>query len=87
VITIRSAVLTYIGLIVLVLLTVGSIFIPLGVGNSLINLAIAVAKAALIGAVFMHLRKPLPLAAMSIFVLLFWLCLMYGFTLSDYATR
>ena len=43
--------------------------------------------AALIGAVFMHLRKPLPLAAMSIFVLLFWLCLMYGFTLSDYATR
>ena len=86
-ITIRSALLTYVALIVLVMLTVGSTFIPLGVGNSLLNLAIAVAKAALIGAVFMHLRQPLPLAALSIVVLLVWLCLMYGFTLNDYATR
>lgn len=85
--TIRSAVLTYVALIVLVMLTVGSTFVPMGVGNSLVNLAIALAKTALIGAIFMHLRKPLPLAAMSIFVLLFWLCLMYGFTLNDYATR
>jgi cytochrome c oxidase subunit 4 len=85
--TIRSALLTYVALLALVAFTVGSTFIPLGVGNSLINLGIAVLKAGLIGIVFMHLRKAAPLVALSVVVLLFWLVVMYGLTLNDYWTR
>jgi cytochrome c oxidase subunit 4 len=85
--TIRTALLTYIALLLLVALTVGSTFVPLGPGNSLVNLAVALAKAALIGAVFMHLRNPAPLVALTVVVLLLWLCLMYGLTLNDYWTR
>ena len=85
--TIRAAVLTYIGLMLLLTITVASTFIPLGVGNSLINLLVAVAKAALIGAVFMHLRRSGILVSLAVVVLLFWICLMYGLTLNDYMTR
>jgi cytochrome c oxidase subunit 4 len=84
---IRAALFTYVALLLLVALTVGSIFVPLGPGNALLNLAVAVAKAALIGVVFMHLREPPQLVAMTVVVLLFWLCLLYGLTLNDYWTR
>jgi len=85
--TIRTAILTYVALLALLALTVGSSFVPLGFGNSLINLMVALAKAALIGVVFMHLRRAGPLILLAIAVLIFWLCLMYGLTLNDYATR
>jgi caa(3)-type oxidase subunit IV len=48
---------------------------------------VAVAKAALIGMVFMHLRRSGLLVSLTVVVLLFWICLMYGLTLSDYFTR
>lgn len=85
--TLRTATLTYLVLLVILAITVGSTFLPMGVANSLINLGAAVAKAALIGEVFMHLRRNRPLIIISIVVMIFWLCLMYGLTLSDYATR
>ncbi|MBN9305547.1 MAG: hypothetical protein BGO82_03550 [Devosia sp. 67-54] len=85
--TIRAALLTYVGLLLLLALTVASTFVPLGAGNSLINLAVAVAKAALIGMVFMHLRRSGLLVSLTVAVLLFWICLMYGLTLNDYFTR
>jgi cytochrome c oxidase subunit 4 len=85
--TIRAALLTYVGLLLLLTITVASTFVPLGVGNSLINLAVAVAKAALISMVFMHLRRSGLLVSLTVVVLLFWICLMYGLTLSDYFTR
>src|SRR6201999_530635 len=82
--TIRAAILTYIGLMALLAITVASTFVPLGPGNSLINLAVAVAKAALIGAVFMHLRQARLLVLFTVAVLILWIVLMYGFTLNDY---
>jgi len=85
--TIRAALLTYIGLMALLAITVASTFLPLGVGNSLVNLAVAVAKAALIGAVFMHLRRSGMLVSLTVVVLLFWIAMMYGLTLNDYLTR
>ena len=85
--TLRAATLTYLALLALLAITVGSTFLPLGPGNALINLGVALAKAALIGAVFMHLRRSGPLIVLSIAVLIFWLCLLYGLTLNDYATR
>lgn len=85
--TIRAALFTYIGLLLLLALTVASTFVPLGAGNSVINLAVAVAKAALIGMVFMHLRRSGLLVSLTVAVLLLWICLMYGLTLNDYFTR
>lgn len=85
--TIRTAFLTYIGLLALLALTVASTFVPLGIGNSLVNLAVAAAKAALIGAVFMHLRRSSALVALCVATLALWIGLMYGLTLNDYFTR
>lgn len=85
--TLRAATLTYLVLLALLAITVGSTFLPLGSGNSLVNLGAAVAKAALIGALFMHLRRSGPLIIICIVVMIFWLCLLYGLTLNDYATR
>jgi cytochrome c oxidase subunit 4 len=83
----RTALLTYAALIGLLALTVGSTFVPLGVGNSLINLAVALAKAALIGVVFMHLRRSSILISLTVAALGFWLLLLFGVTLVDYFTR
>ncbi|HVY43880.1 MAG TPA: cytochrome C oxidase subunit IV family protein [Hyphomicrobiaceae bacterium] len=85
--TIRAAVLTYLGLLALLAITVASTFVPLGPGNSLVNLVVAVAKAALIGALFMHLRRSGMLVSLTVVMLLFWIGLMYGLTLNDYMTR
>jgi len=85
--TIRAAILTYLGLMALLAITVASTFVPLGIGNSLINLAVAAAKAALIGVVFMHLRRSGMLVSLTVVVLLFWIAMMYGMTLNDYLTR
>ena len=85
--TIRAAILTYLGLMALLAITVASTCVPLGIGNSLINLAVAAAKAALIGVVFMHLRRSGMLVSLTVVVLLFWIAMMYGMTLNDYLTR
>ena len=85
--TLRAAIGTYLALLALLAITVGSTFAPLGAGNSLINLGVATAKAALIAAVFMHLRRSGTLVVSCTVVLILWICLMYGLTLSDYATR
>jgi cytochrome c oxidase subunit 4 len=85
--TLRAATLTYLALLALLAITVGSTFVPLGAGNSLVNLGVALAKAALIGALFMHLRRSGPLIILSVGVLIFGLCLLYGLTLNDYRTR
>lgn len=85
--TIRAAVVTYIALMALLAITVASTFVPLGPGNSLVNLAIAVAKVALIGAIFMHLRQARMLVLLAVAVLILWIAFMYGFTLNDYHTR
>lgn len=85
--TIRAAVVTYIALMALLAITVASTFVPLGPGNSLVNLAVAVAKAALIGAIFMHLRQARMLVLLAVAVLILWIAFMYGFTLNDYHTR
>jgi cytochrome c oxidase subunit 4 len=85
--TIRAALFTYAGLMVLLALTVGSTFIPMGMGNSIVNIAIAFAKAALIGWIFMHLRHAGPLVPLTVVVLICWIALMYGLSLNDYFTR
>lgn len=52
-----------------------------------IALAIAVAKAALVIAFFMHLREESPLTKFMAGAVLFWLLILFGFTLTDYFSR
>jgi cytochrome c oxidase subunit 4 len=85
--TIRSAVATYLALMTLLAITVGSTFVPLGIGNSLINLVVAAAKAVLIGIMFMHLRRSGRLIVLCVGALVCGLLLLYGLSLNDYATR
>jgi cytochrome c oxidase subunit 4 len=84
---VRTYVLVWIGLIALLLATLGSAFIPLGWGNAAINLAIAFAKSLLVVFFLMHLRSAhyvLRIAATAGF---FWLAILLGLSLADFAVR
>ena len=83
----RTYVLVWLALIGLLAVTLASAYVPLGWANSAINLAIAVAKALLVAFFFMHLRSAhymLRIAAMAGF---FWLAILIGLSLTDFAIR
>jgi cytochrome c oxidase subunit IV len=83
----RTYVLVWVALICLLAVTLASAYVPLGRENSAINLAIAVAKALLVAFFFMHLRSAhymLRIAAMAGF---FWLAILIGLSLTDFAVR
>lgn len=83
----RRYVLTWAALLILLLLTVGSAFIPMGSLNVVANLAIAVVKALLVLGVFMQLleeRASIRLAAATGF---FFVLLFVTLSLADYLTR
>jgi cytochrome c oxidase subunit 4 len=83
----RTLLLTFAGLMGLLLLTTGAYFIPMGVGNLVANLLIAAAKAALIAVFFMRLKSQSALIHVAAVMGLFWLVLMFWLTLNDYLTR
>ena len=84
---VRTYVLVWVALIVLLLLTLGSAFLPLGWGNAAINLGIAFAKSLLVVFFFMHLRSAhymLRIAACAGFL---WLAILVGLSLTDFVVR
>jgi len=84
--TIREASLTYIALMVLLAITVGSTFLSLGPGSGLINFGVALAKATLIGLIFMHLRRSGLLISLTVAAILFWLTILFGLALIDFVS-
>lgn len=74
-------------LMVLLALTVGVSFIPLGPFSLVVALAIAVAKMMLIVLVFMHIRYSSRLTMLVAGAGIFWLMIMFFFTFSDYVAR
>lgn len=74
-------------LLILLALTVGSAYIPLGTFNIAINLSVAAMKAVLIGLFFMKLNRSGPLLRLTSVAGLFWLALMFILTSSDYLSR
>jgi len=85
--TLRSYVLVWVALIGLLLMTLGSAYVPLGPMNSAVNLAIAAIKALLVAFFFMHLRSAhymLRIAAAAGFL---WLAILIGLSLTDFAVR
>ena len=78
---IRKLAFAYVGLLVLLALTVGSSFVDLGGFNSTVNLAIAAAKAVIIGIVFMHLAGAAVLPQLAVAAAGLWLLILFGLTL------
>ncbi|MEX0618970.1 MAG: cytochrome C oxidase subunit IV family protein [Pseudohongiellaceae bacterium] len=83
----RSLIVTYVSLLGLLALTAGLSFIPMGMGNLIANLGIAVAKVVLIALVFMQLRSADSLTRTAAVTGLVWLALLFWLTLNDYLTR
>ncbi|TPK69583.1 caa(3)-type oxidase subunit IV [Mesorhizobium sp. B2-4-19] len=77
----RSLFFAYVGLLLLLALTVGSSFLDLGGFNSAINLAIAAAKTAVIALVFMHLAGKGLLPRLVVAAVGLWLAILFGLTL------
>jgi len=74
-------------LVVLTLATVGLSFCPLGNWHTVIGLAIATVKAALVALFFMHLLHSQRLTWLALGAGLFWLAILMSLTLADYLTR
>lgn len=83
----RRPVTIWLALLVLLALTCGSAFIPMGIWNSIANLAIAVLKAALVVLFFMHLIDARPAYRLVGIAALFTLALLLGLSSADYSTR
>ena len=82
-----SSVVTWLALMVLLALTLGSSYIPMGAGNTLANTGISVAKAVLIAIFFMHLRHAGALLRIAALAGVLWLAILFGLSWSDIATR
>ena len=85
--TTKALVGVYALLMLLLGLTLGSSYLELGIWNSVLNLGIAVLKAALIAWFFMHLRHSPPAVGVAAGVGLLWLLPLFWLTLVDYANR
>jgi cytochrome c oxidase subunit IV len=77
----------WLALSMLLAITVGSAYVPLGVLNGMINLSIAAAKAALIAIFFMHLLRSSALVRIAAAAGIFWVMFLFVLTAADYLTR
>ncbi|BCG88343.1 hypothetical protein MesoLj113c_44530 [Mesorhizobium sp. 113-3-9] len=78
---IRKLTIAYLGLLVLLSLTVASSFLDLGGLNSALNLVIAAAKAAIIAILFMQLTGEGILPRLAVGATGLWLAILFGLTL------
>jgi caa(3)-type oxidase subunit IV len=78
---------TWGALCLLLAATCGLAYVPLGWGNLPLALAIAAAKAALVGTIFMRLMQETPLNRMAAFVGPIWIFIMFVLMGADYLTR
>lgn len=74
-------------LMTLTALTVWAAYQHLGVWNTPVALAIAMAKALLVALVFMHLKSAPRLTILVVAASLLWLAFLIVITASDYVTR
>jgi cytochrome c oxidase subunit IV len=78
---------TWVALLVLLAITCGTSFVPMGTANLVINLAVAVAKALLVIVVFMRLTKSAPMVIVVALIAVFDLAVLVVLTLPDSAVR
>lgn len=85
--SIASLLKIWAALLLLLALTCASAFVHLGTWNTVTNVAIAVAKAALVIIFFMHLKGASPLTRVFGCAAFFWVLLLIGLSLSDVVSR
>jgi cytochrome c oxidase subunit IV len=85
--TLKAYFAVFLALMVFTALTVAAAFVDMGAMNNVIALGIAVAKAAMVMAIFMHVRGSSNLIYFCIFGSLFFLSLMFYFPLIDLFSR
>jgi len=85
--SIRTNILVFASLLVLLLGTVGAAYLPLGPLHFPVAMAIAAAKAVLIVLFFMHALHSHRLTLVICVASLLWLSIMIALTLSDYHSR
>jgi cytochrome c oxidase subunit 4 len=83
----RAILLAWLGLLVLLGLTVSIAYQPLGTVNAFAALGIASIKTLIVAAVFMELRERQPLAVVFAAAGLFWLGILLWLASTDFATR
>lgn len=83
----RALVACWLGLMALLATTVGTAYLPLGAGNTVVALAIAALKALLIAAIFMELRARDGLMIAFAGAGFFWLAILLWLAMADYLTR
>lgn len=83
----RSIVYAWVALLALVAVNLAVAYAPLGTANPAIALAIAAAQALIVALALMKLWRAIPMSRIFAIVGLFWLLLLFGLSLTDYATR
>lgn len=84
---IREILIVWFALIVLVAITVGVSFVPLGVGNAVLSMAIAIVKVCLVAYFYMHWRSANVYVRTVSLVGLFTISLLFMFSTIDYVNR
>jgi cytochrome c oxidase subunit IV len=84
---VRTNIVIFAALLVLLVATVGAAYLPLGFMHVPVAMTIAVVKAALIMLFFMHLLHSHRLMMIVSVASFFWLAIMVALTLNDYLTR
>jgi cytochrome c oxidase subunit 4 len=85
--SVRAYVGNWVALMALFGLTLGSSFIPLRGFNTVVNISIAVAKAALVALIFMRLKVSTPLVRLFAVAGVAWLMILIGLSLTDLLNR
>ena len=83
----RGLTVTWLSLLVLMLASLGSAYLRLGVGNVVTGLVIAAVKTALVAWVFMHLRRASAMIRIAAAVGLATLLLLMALSQVDFGTR
>jgi cytochrome c oxidase subunit 4 len=84
---VRTYLIVYIALLLLLIATVGAAFINVEPFNFALTMIIAVAKAAMILLVFMHVRYSERLVWVFSTAAFLWLAILIALSLNDYFTR
>ncbi len=83
----RRHLLIWIALLALLAVTAGTSLLPLGAFNAVINFAIAMVKAGLVLAFFMHIGQKATIVRVVAAAGVFWLMLLVGLSLADFLWR
>ena len=89
IVPVKVYLMIFLALLVGTALTVIAAFVDFkyGVLNTIVAMAIAVAKATLVVLYFMHVRYSSRLIWVILAAAFFWMALLFAFTLADYFTR